>query len=151
MLTLVTLPLASQACSFLEYDDEGKPLLQTIKPLVDGGTEGFKGHARVLLPGVRFANRRAGPRVAWHCYLARSRPRTSIDRRSRLALSARYGCSRRRRSIRCARSPRHHAPPRTVSSTPRLRCGRRRSPMWSLTVTARRYVPLLKRTWVADW
>ncbi|PIA30833.1 hypothetical protein AQUCO_05400140v1 [Aquilegia coerulea] len=29
------------ACSFLE----------TIKPMVDGGTEGFKGHARVILPG----------------------------------------------------------------------------------------------------
>lgn len=41
-----------QACSFLEYDEEGKPLVETIKPLVDGGTEGFKGHARVLLPGV---------------------------------------------------------------------------------------------------
>ena len=40
------------ACSFLEYDEEGKPQVETIKPLVDGGTEGFKGHARVLLPGV---------------------------------------------------------------------------------------------------
>lgn len=42
----------SVACSFLEYNDDGSPNLSTIKPMVDGGTEGFKGHARVLLPGV---------------------------------------------------------------------------------------------------
>ena len=42
----------SVACSFLEYHDDGSPDVSTIKPLVDGGTEGFKGHARVLLPGV---------------------------------------------------------------------------------------------------
>ncbi|KAH9316151.1 hypothetical protein KI387_024778 [Taxus chinensis] len=40
------------ACSFLEYDSEDKPCLESIKPMVDGGTEGFKGHARVILPGV---------------------------------------------------------------------------------------------------
>ncbi|KAM7485636.1 hypothetical protein LguiA_001645 [Lonicera macranthoides] len=39
------------ACSFLEYESDDKPREETIKPMVDGGTEGFKGHARVILPG----------------------------------------------------------------------------------------------------
>ncbi|XP_022979511.1 NEDD8-activating enzyme E1 catalytic subunit [Cucurbita maxima] len=42
----------SVACSFLEYDSDDNPFEETIKPMVDGGTEGFKGHARVILPGV---------------------------------------------------------------------------------------------------
>jgi len=41
----------SIVCSFLEFEEDGKPRLETIKPMVDGGTEGFKGHARVILPG----------------------------------------------------------------------------------------------------
>ncbi|XP_077240659.1 E1 C-terminal related 1 [Tasmannia lanceolata] len=40
------------ACSFLEYDSEDNPVEETIKPMVDGGTEGFKGHARVIMPGI---------------------------------------------------------------------------------------------------
>ena len=39
-------------CSFLEWDDQGEVNLSTVKPLVDGGTEGFKGHARVIIPGI---------------------------------------------------------------------------------------------------
>lgn len=35
-----------------EYDDNGEPDLSTVKPMVDGGTEGLKGHARVLIPGI---------------------------------------------------------------------------------------------------
>ncbi|KAJ4789560.1 NEDD8-activating enzyme E1 catalytic subunit [Rhynchospora pubera] len=42
----------SVACGFLEYDADDNPLLETVKPMVDGGTEGFKGHARVILPGT---------------------------------------------------------------------------------------------------
>lgn len=42
----------SVVCSFLEYESDDKPKEETIKPMVDGGTEGFKGHARVILPGV---------------------------------------------------------------------------------------------------
>ncbi|KAL2613778.1 hypothetical protein R1flu_025470 [Riccia fluitans] len=39
-------------CGFLEYESDGSPDLTTIKPMVDGGTEGFKGHARVIIPGL---------------------------------------------------------------------------------------------------
>ncbi|VVB15154.1 unnamed protein product [Arabis nemorensis] len=40
------------ACGFLEYDEDDTPRRETMKPMVDGGTEGFKGHARVIVPGV---------------------------------------------------------------------------------------------------
>ncbi|KAL3505870.1 hypothetical protein ACH5RR_031252 [Cinchona calisaya] len=40
------------ACGFLEYDSDDNPIEDTMKGKVDGGTEGFKGHARVILPGL---------------------------------------------------------------------------------------------------
>jgi len=36
---------------WLEYDSDDNPIEETVKPMVDGGTEGFKGHARVIIPG----------------------------------------------------------------------------------------------------
>lgn len=39
-------------CGWEEYQEDGSPDVSTIKPLVDGGTEGFKGHARVIFPGL---------------------------------------------------------------------------------------------------
>lgn len=39
-------------CSFLEFEREsGEAREGTWTPLIDGGTEGFKGHARVIIPG----------------------------------------------------------------------------------------------------
>jgi len=36
--------------SMVEYDDDGDMIQGTMIPMVDGGTEGFKGSARVILP-----------------------------------------------------------------------------------------------------
>lgn len=38
--------------SLLEYDEKGELDKTTIKPMIDGGTEGFKGNARIIYPGL---------------------------------------------------------------------------------------------------
>ena len=37
--------------SLLEYDEDGEIVKTSVRPIVDGGTEGFKGNARVITPG----------------------------------------------------------------------------------------------------
>ena len=41
----------SMVHSLLEYDDDGDVVKTSVKPIIDGGTEGFKGNARVIMPG----------------------------------------------------------------------------------------------------
>uniref|UniRef100_A0A182YFM3 NEDD8-activating enzyme E1 catalytic subunit n=2 Tax=Anopheles stephensi TaxID=30069 RepID=A0A182YFM3_ANOST len=38
--------------SMLEYEEDGSVDETSVIPLIDGGTEGFKGNARVILPGM---------------------------------------------------------------------------------------------------
>ena len=38
--------------SLLSYDSDGVLDQSSVVPLVDGGTEGFKGNARLILPGL---------------------------------------------------------------------------------------------------
>ena len=48
--------LNAMACSLVEFEENEsgvrKPDLGTVIPLVDGGTEGFSGHVRVIYPCI---------------------------------------------------------------------------------------------------
>eukprot|EP00804_Cyclotella_cryptica_P029769 CCRYP_020932-RA/>CCRYP_020932-RA protein AED:0.28 eAED:0.28 QI:105/1/1/1/1/1/2/642/306 len=38
--------------SLVEFDEDGDPIPETIIPLIDGGTEGFSGQSRLILPRI---------------------------------------------------------------------------------------------------
>lgn len=42
--------LNSMIMNLVQYDSDGQPIFETIIPIVDGGTEGFKGQARLIIP-----------------------------------------------------------------------------------------------------
>lgn len=44
--------LNSMLHSMVKFDEDAKPDITTVKPLIDGGTEGFKGQARLIMPFI---------------------------------------------------------------------------------------------------
>lgn len=49
---LTTVSFVRLQVGLLEYTDDGELVPTSVVPLIDGGTEGFKGNVRVILPGM---------------------------------------------------------------------------------------------------
>ena len=52
----------------VRFDSNGEPLPETIRPLIDGGSEGFKGQSRIVIPYKT---------ACYECTLALAAPQTS--------------------------------------------------------------------------
>jgi ubiquitin-activating enzyme E1 C len=50
----------STLCGLVQFDAGGDPMFDSVIPLIDGGTEGFKGQARVIFPMIT---------ACWECAL----------------------------------------------------------------------------------
>lgn len=40
----------SKVCDLLQYDEEGQVVAGSVIPVIDGGTEGLKGHVKMIVP-----------------------------------------------------------------------------------------------------
>jgi ubiquitin-activating enzyme E1 C len=94
----------STLVGLLTEDEDGNVDMDTIIPMIDAGTEGFKGHTRVICPGITSC-------------LEVSRETCTLLVSQTFLPSAQLSCFRRLKRCRCAQWLRRRAMRRTAFST----------------------------------